>query len=279
MKRTLPLSLLGRSSRMLACSALLLSATLPLHAQTQERDESAALPVLVTEGVSGDIDLKHRSPLLSVGVTHATPEKGPVKILASATVTNEGYSKYPIRFDFYVNRTLLSTQMSSVELPGPVGIDVSRTQAQLPFNYSVVATVITPNRDFSTVLHGAVFAASQKSGVSSCTYSVNSADGTSLSLTSKEVLVSQTGNNSYTISFSGVLADPASTAAGEKPADTEPATITAKIELDGTTATGTLTSSQSAEELEVTGKGTRDAETLESVTLTSKDETASLTCS
>lgn len=113
----------------------------------------AAGSMISSEGVSGDIDLKRREPVLSVsvsaGLTAAT-------IYADAYVENDGTSKYPIKFDFYINRSLFASQIRSSELPGAVGITVPYSAAPLPFNYSVLAQVITPNRIFSTVLNGAV---------------------------------------------------------------------------------------------------------------------------
>jgi len=109
--------------------------------------------VLTTEGVSGDIDKHYREPVLSVrasaGATSTT-------IYADAYVINDEFKKYPIQFDFYVNRSLFASQIRSTELPGPVGVTVPHTAAALPFNYSVIAKVLHPNRVFTTVLNGAV---------------------------------------------------------------------------------------------------------------------------
>ncbi len=108
---------------------------------------------LTTEGVSGDIDKHFREPVLSVGSHTGTTS---TTINADAYVINDEFKKYPIQFDFYVNRSLFASQIRSTELPGPVGISVPYTVAPIPFNYTVVAKVLHPNRVFTTVLNAAV---------------------------------------------------------------------------------------------------------------------------
>ena len=116
-------------------------------------ETAATGTVLTTEGVSGDVDKLNREPVLSVraaaGATSAT-------IYADAYVIDGDFKKYPIQFDFYVNRSLFASQVRSTELPGPVGITVEYTKVPLPFNYTVVARVLHPNRTFTTVLNAAV---------------------------------------------------------------------------------------------------------------------------
>ena len=71
------------------------------------------------EGVSGDIDKKHRGPSLSV---NAYAEGSGAKILADAYVPNTEFTSYLIRFDFYINRRLFSSQIRSKELSGAIGV-------------------------------------------------------------------------------------------------------------------------------------------------------------
>lgn len=113
----------------------------------------AAGAVLTTEGISGDIDKKNREPVLSVRVAAGTTS---AVIYADAYVINGEFTKYPIQFDFYVNRSLFASQIRSTELPGPVGVTVPYETAPLPFNYTVVAKVLHPNRTFTTVLNATV---------------------------------------------------------------------------------------------------------------------------
>lgn len=110
---------------------------------------------VTTRGVSGDVDKKERDPHLTVT---RLIEEGKVTLLADAIVRNPELQKYPIRFEFFINRHLFASQIRSDEVPGPIGIVVGQDIATPPFNYSIIASVIHPNRRFTTVLHGAAFA-------------------------------------------------------------------------------------------------------------------------
>jgi hypothetical protein len=115
---------------------------------------------MTTSGVSGDEDKFSRNPTLTVThqiVNESATEPSRVKLLVDAYTVDDTFSKYPLRFDFFVNRKLFSTQIRSPELPGAVGVDIGTDIASPPFNYTVVATVLHPNRSFTTVLNGAVF--------------------------------------------------------------------------------------------------------------------------
>jgi len=154
-------------------------------------------PPLRTIGVSGDMDSSGRSPVLSVGVN---PGAESVQIVADAYVDNSKYTKYPIQFDFYVNRKLFSSQIRSTELPGPVGIDVGRDVAALPFNYTVVSRVITPNgRYYSTVLQGAVFATNLVANLDCTVISGGINDGSEF--IANQAQTSQSSNDSFALSF------------------------------------------------------------------------------
>ncbi len=108
---------------------------------------------LTTEGISGEADKGRRSPVLSASTSVGT---GNVKILVDAYVPSPQYQKFPIKFEIFVNRKLIVTQIRSTELPGPIGIDVGSNIATPPFNYSIVATLLHPNRQYTTVLNAAV---------------------------------------------------------------------------------------------------------------------------
>lgn len=106
-------------------------------------------PTLSSEGVNGFIDARHRSPVVSV---RTTSDLRGTTILADAYVPNDELKDYPIEFKFFVNRSLFATQIRSKELPGPIGVLVPSETIPTPFNFAVLATVLYPNRAFSTFL-------------------------------------------------------------------------------------------------------------------------------
>lgn len=132
---------------------------------------SSALAQQFQEGISGTVDAKRRSPVVSFSTVRA-PDG--VKILVDAYMPNGDYEQYPIRFDLYVNRHLLVSQIRSNELPGPIGATVPPTVATPPFNFSIVATLLHPNRQFSSVAQGAIYPV-DLTGTFSCKITV--ADG------------------------------------------------------------------------------------------------------
>jgi hypothetical protein len=105
------------------------------------------------EGVSGTVDKKRRSPIIFVD---PKAEGRTVKILIDLFVPNEEYREYPVKVEFYVNRQLFATQIRSKELPGPLGVVLGPDVAVKPFNYSIVATLLHPNRQFVSVAQGAI---------------------------------------------------------------------------------------------------------------------------
>lgn len=119
---------------------------------------------LSTEGVVGDVDKGRRAPTLTFS-TKVAPDGSSATILADTQVINEDYKKYPISVDFYVNGRLFSKQFRSLELPAPLGVVVPKELAAIPFNYSIVATLIHPNRQYVTVAQGAVTLNDSKSAL------------------------------------------------------------------------------------------------------------------
>jgi hypothetical protein len=106
-----------------------------------------------------------------------------------------------VRYDFYVNRKLIQTQIRSKALPGPIGIDIGPDIAQLPFNYTVVATILVPNREFKTIIEGAVFA-SNLSGTFECTLTTEGSSETDDEIyTASNVQTVQSGNQSFALAF------------------------------------------------------------------------------
>ena len=132
------------------CLAML-AAPLPATAQNQS-----------FEGIEGFVDYKHRGPVLTINAFYFAASTSEAKsaggafsrILADAYIPNEDYAEYPIKFEFYINRQLVSTQLRSPAQPGPIGLTLPAGQTAPPFSYSVIATLLYPNRSFSTVING-----------------------------------------------------------------------------------------------------------------------------
>lgn len=109
--------------------------------------------IISAEGSGKEVDKQHRGPNLTVGVQ---AQQNAAKILVAGKVLNKDYEHFPIRYQFFINRQLFRTQVSSPELPGPIGVDIGSDIATVPFNYTIVAEVLHPNRRFTTVVQGAV---------------------------------------------------------------------------------------------------------------------------
>ncbi|MCB0320197.1 MAG: hypothetical protein KDD60_04670 [Bdellovibrionales bacterium] len=225
-----------------------------------------------TIGVSGRDDKHARTPVLTVG-THV--HSSSVQILVDAYQRNPEYTRYPMQFDIYVNRRLYSQQIRSTELPGPVGVDVSRELVPLPFNYTVVAKMLTPQGEsFTTVLNGAVFE-TQLGGVSlDCTLTQSGA--TTAAYVQNGVSVSQTGNSAIQVEFDGTAIEGGDKAAG-----------TVDLSIVGTSLQGTITftvNSDSSSEavVNVTGtiaqSGGTDNE-IQSIDVSSSDGLLTFQCS
>jgi len=229
-------------------------------AYAQNEDESGSSSdgtVLTTEGISNDVDKKRRSPVVSAS-TQYSAKTNTAKILVDAYIPNEDYQKYPIKFDFYVNRSLYASQIRSTELPGPIGIDVGASTATVPFNFAIVATLLHPNREFTTVLNGAVFATNLTSTLPSCslTFTAQGTAGASSSGTTtyvaEEVPASQVANSGVTVSFTSSRLEDGSSA-DEVHAD-------ASLTFSGGNVSGTLTTTINGrgQSVTVSGEGTTE---------------------
>jgi len=224
-----------------------------------------------TVGVSGDMDYRDRSPDLGVTVV---PHSDRVQILADAHVPNEKYAKYPLQFDFYVNRRLFSSQMRTTELPGAVGIDVSPDVATTPFNYTVIARVITPNgRYFTTVLQGAVFASNLLTTLD-CTVLLGGIDG--VEYVSNSVSTTQRSNEGFALTF---RANPINDEGGSLEVDTSLA-LTGDGMVAGMIATAPTANSSALLSRNVSGTVDLDSGgNLESFDVQSDDGALTLRCS
>ena len=222
-----------------------------------------ATPSLSVSGISGDTDLKDRSPLLTYTKDVTSTQS---KISASATVVNDGYKKYPIRYDFYINGELFSSQVTSTELPLTPTITLDRTDHPLPYNYTIVATLITPNRTISTTSYGSVVE-SEVGIPRACTLTSTDSSLPSPSYTASSVSFSGDSTKLNT-TFTGVASD----GNGDKDF-----TVTLTIS-NGTTATGTISISALKTDASVSGTVTFTDGVLSAVQVNNTDSTITLDC-
>lgn len=213
----------------------------------------------IAEGIGNTTDKKLRAPTMTVD-TRVSP--GNVKILVDAYVKNSEYTEYPIEFRFFVNRKLFATQIRSKELTGPIGVDIGSDIASPPFNYSIVATLLHPNRQFVTIAQGAVYANSF-SGVLDCTLSVTetasdtTTDPVTTEYTASAVTISQSSNNSIIFNFEGTsstAADPDKKANISLDVNTTDNSLSGTVEIDDdienpVSVSGTLETDASTSEL------------------------------
>lgn len=176
---------------------LLLTSQSIAFAQETEDTAAAVGPTITGEGISGDIDKKRRSPVVTIGVHNTSTG---AKILVDAQVVDPEYQKYPIQFDFFVNRQFFTSQIRSTELPGGIGIDVPTSKATTPFNYTIIARTLHPNREFTTVINGAVFA-SDLNTTFDCTLTTGVNSDDSIEYIANDTTLSQTGNSAVSLNF------------------------------------------------------------------------------
>lgn len=149
-------------------------------------------------GINGNMDANARSPQLSV--TRVVTDAG-VSLLADAFVPNKDYQIYPFRFDFYVNRKLYATQYRSTDLPGPVGVDIGPDVATIPFNYTVMATLIHPNKVFTTIISGAAYS-NDFVATLDCDLTLNATTSDSTVFSASGIETSQSGDSDFVLSYS-----------------------------------------------------------------------------
>lgn len=246
---------------------------LSAHAQSPETVTNTV------EGISGDIDRHHRAPLISVGLVPqgaTSTAASAFKILVAATIPNKTYARYPIRVDYFVNRRLVATQLQSEELPGPLGIDVDSTIAVPPFNYSVVATLLHPNRQFTTVLYGAAFGTTIQ-GKLDCTLTLSDSAGNDTAFVANDVQPAQSSDAGFSLNFEG------KDEAAKEEARAE-GTISLTAAASGSTektasATLKITRSGTVTEVSVTGTAQFNGGTVSQLELASSDQSTTVSCS
>ncbi len=263
--------------------AVLLALTTVLGVPSSHAQVSAD-PVLTTEGISGDIDKKRRGPVLSVGVhrnqTDSSGARGGIgntTLLVDAFVPNKEYERYPIRFDFFVNRKLVSSQLRSVELPGPIGVEVTPEMGSIPFNYSVVATLLHPNREFTTILNGAVTSATPTppaTAISSCTLEIVPGEGEELTVyVADTVTVTPGEDGNFSVSFQTSKLDDGSQG--------DPVSATADFTVTNGEVTGTLTTSVNGNEetVDISGSAVVEGDSLQNIDVKPETGATALSCS
>lgn len=261
----------------------LLSLTIVIGLPSAHAQVSAD-PVLTTEGISGDVDKKRRGPVLSVGVhrnqtdsSSARGGLGNTTLLVDAFVPNKEYERYPIRFDFFVNRKLVSSQLRSVELPGPIGLLVTPEMGTIPFNYSVVATLLHPNREFTTILNGAVTSTGPTppaSAIASCNLEIVPGEGEELTVyVADSITVTPEEGGNFSLSFRTSKLDDGSQG--------DPVSATADFTVTNGEVTGTLTTSVNGNEetVDISGSAVVENGSLRSIDIDPETGATALSCS
>jgi hypothetical protein len=248
-----------------------LSATLANAQTATPTPDPSTQNVLVSEGIGGDIDKHRRGPVLSVGIKRAPAV---VKLLVDTSIQNEQYADYPIQLDYYVNRMHFTSQIRSKALPGPLGIDVGSDYTAPPFNYTVVAKLLHPNREFTTVIEGAVFELDLAATLD-CTLTrpVDGEEGSSKIYTESSVATVQLSNDTLLLNASAL----------KTPNKSSTASVNGNVTVKNTdgTASGNITvieGAQSASE-ELSGTFTSASGLLSSISLSSSDGETVVECS
>ncbi|MBX7138828.1 MAG: hypothetical protein K1X83_12700 [Oligoflexia bacterium] len=247
--------------RFIAQAALVtLILTGPLHDLLQAE-------TLKKEGIANDVDKHHRNPMITV--TTSNSDAG-VKILADAAIINKEFEQYPVRVDFFINRRLFSSQYRSSGLPGALGVDIGPDIAVPPFNYSVVATILHPNRQYSSVLEGAVFTSSLSGESLSCSVTLTYDDASEHVFSAENVSATQSGNNAVTVTFEG---------SEDSSGDKATPNLTLTISGETATATGTITkNSDTPSEVSLSGSAVLTEGALTSFSVSSTDQATTVEC-
>ena len=207
------------------------------------------------EGIEGFVDYKHRGPVLTINpfyfnasTSEAKSAGGPFsRILADAYIPNTDYEEYPIRFDFFINRELVSSQLRSPAQPGAIALTLPASEIAPPFTYSVIATLLYPNRSFSTVINGTLTpnnptpvptGTPSPSSLSKCTLTLTNTGGsTTTNYEATTITGGEVSDNSTTISFTATEVTTNSTSS------TVPTSLA--LDISGDTGSGDLSTTVS----------------------------------
>lgn len=213
---------------------------------------------LVQEGILDHLDKERRGPVLTVSAKRIG-DAG--QILADAYIPYEDLNKFPIKFDFYVNGELFSSQLRTPELNRAIGVTVPRERAALPFNYQVIATLLTPNRVYPTVIQGAVFETDLTAKVS-CSITIESPDleEENMEYDATGVDLTQSSSSSVSLNFTANSEEGSVDLAGS-------------LSIEGTSLSGNLTTTQNGETVSrtVTGSLSRDGDKISSLNVSSEN--------
>lgn len=233
-------------------------------------EESVDLPagVIRAEGVNGQSDVDSRGPVILV---EPKVEDGVVKLLVDGYSPHKELNEYPVRYDIFINRRLVSSQLRSQKNPGAIGLDVPPTLATTPFSYAVVATILHENRTYTTILEGT--ADGDLAGTYSC---VGTLDGVTYTAAS-ETSTTQLGGSSFSFAFAGTNSEESEetassvTFSGTVTTDSS-STVSASIKTTGPESGETQTFS-------ITGTVTKDeSDQITGFDLGSNDGAISISC-
>lgn len=222
--------------------------------------------VLTFEGVSGDGDKGRRGPVLSV--SHSVDSSG-ATILVDAYTPSSEFTKYPIRFDFFINRSLYASQLRSSEQPGAIGVTVPSTVATVPFNYAIIATVLHPNRLYTTVAEGKVFTSDLSTTLTCTVTTAGTADTDGNEYTVAGISTNQSANANVNFTFTAPASDPA-----------PGASVSVNLTTSGANATGTISITEDGNETssDISGVVERQSDQLTFLELSSDGAAPSITC-
>jgi hypothetical protein len=258
-----------KTYRVILFSLILGSAQHAYAQDSNEQDSETKSSIINTsEGISGEIDKKRREPTVSV---ETVVQEGNVKLLVDAYIAATEYSKYPIQFDFYINRNFYTSQIRSTELPGPIGIDIPSSLARPPFNYSIIAKTLHPNSVYTTIVNGAAFSSNLTKSLD-CTLTTGADSSSSVEYIANAVTPSQTSNNTIAIEF-----ETESTPSGHS------VKLTSSLSVADETATGTIeiqVDNGTAQSITISGEAVKnESGVVSDLNLASSDNATTLVCS
>jgi len=231
--------------------------------------DNAELSAVTTEGVNGDTDKKKRNPVISYQTVY---EGSTIKLLVDGFVPNPDFQKYPLQFDFFVNRRLFSSQIRSSQQPGAVGVDIGPDIAVPPFNISITAKVLHPNSLYLSVAEGQVLPRKSSSDLNCELLITAGGESVSKDYFDDSIVLQDGGSGSIAFTFDGT--------------DSTGTSIIAPVALtnSGGMASGTISIASTSIPLSgsVTESGASETQTtakISAINLTSEDGLNVLNCS
>ena len=263
------------TTRVLALgSSLLLLSNLAL-AQTADEPLTDRNGTVFSVGVSGQMDTKDRSPVISVG---SVVKDGTVTLLLNSYVRDKDTAIYPTKFEVFIANKMVASLIKTSEQSEPLVVPIDPSIGTAPLAYTVHAQIIHPSRTFSSVTSGQVFN-STLSGRLSCTVTqvltdLETEETTELTYSAEDddVQIQQLSDTSLSLSIKGKTE-------GE---DVEEISITGTVEIDEeSAATSDLSVEQDEENLLVATTGTvelNDENEITSLRLSDEEEELVVVC-